>query len=208
MWSGIGITDALTLPQAPYCSNNMKPWWQMWWKLLLGWDVFGQARPSTSTGKTYKLYALIITIFTTPPRTLELYFWSFFRPQSFQTKCADLVLAYETAGGIHLGSQVEELFRLMDALGWKDGSVFRHAGGTPLISGYFRKTHLITLLEIQATVGDKILKQKVCLGEVPITLAERFYSIHSYRRGGRTMVAKHRPGDNRWEAFYAEVVEC
>jgi hypothetical protein len=72
--------------------------------------------------------------------------------------------------------------------------VFHHSCGTPWTSGYFNNTHLIPLLEIQANSGDWILKQKVRLGEVPITLAERFYSIHSYRRGGRTMVAKHRPG--------------
>jgi hypothetical protein len=120
---------------------------------------------------------------TPPPSDYEAVFLKFLPSTKFsQTKCSDLVLAYETAGGIHLGSRVEELFRLMDALRWKYGSVFRHAGGTPWTSGYFRKTHLIPLLEMQSTAGDKILNQKVRLGEVPITLVDRFYSINFYRR--------------------------
>jgi hypothetical protein len=80
-------------------------------------------------------------------------------------------------------------------------------GWLGLVPKYYRNTHLIPLLEMQDAPGDRILRKKVRIRETPITLAQWFYSIHSYCRGGRIVVVNHRSGENLRKAFYAEVVE-
>jgi hypothetical protein len=127
--------------------------------------------------------------------------------KSDQTEQADTIFTYETVSGIQFGAQVEELFDIIDQPGWHDGPLFWHSTVLAWTSAYCRKTHLIPLLEMQAAAGDRILRQKVRIGETPITMAQRFYSVRSYCQDLSTMVAKHRPGENLRESVYAEVVE-
>jgi len=112
--------------------------------------------------------------------------------KSDQTKQADLVLAYSSSAGLKLGFWLEQLKTITDALGWSDGPLFRHADGTPWDSHYFRHTHLYPLLTLQRLAGDAYLKPYD--GSPGNTFAEKFYSMHSYRSGGRSNVNKKRLG--------------
>jgi hypothetical protein len=104
--------------------------------------------------------------------------------KSSQKKQLDLVLAYEYAGHIKLGSQLELLFSVMDELGWQDGPLPRHENGTPWTSAHFWGVHLIPLLKHQTPNGNKILQQCIRLDKGGLPLTQRLYSMHSYRWGG------------------------
>jgi hypothetical protein len=84
--------------------------------------------------------------------------------KSSKTKHAYLIFAYETASGIQFGAQVQELFDIMDQLGWHDGHLFRHPTGIDWTNAYYRNTHLLSLLEMQAAAGGCIWRQKVRIG--------------------------------------------
>jgi hypothetical protein len=71
--------------------------------------------------------------------------------------------------------------------------VFVHEDGRPWTSHYFRTHHLIPLLDIQRRQGDSFLAPYD--GSKPSnSLADMFYSMHSYRRGARSHFAVKRPG--------------
>ena len=102
------------------------------------------------------------------------------------------MLAYASSAGIQLGFWLQELRRLSSKLGWTSGPLFRHPDGTAWDSHYFRHNQLYPLLTLQRLGGDKFLK--AFDGSPRNTIAAKFYSMHSYRNGGRSNVAKRRPG--------------
>ena len=112
--------------------------------------------------------------------------------KSDQTKQADVVIAYESSAGIQLGFWLQELRHLSSQLGWTSGPIFRHSDGTPWDSHYFRHNQLYPLLTLQRIGGDPFLK--AFDGSPGNTIAAKFYSMHSYRNGGRSSVSKRRPG--------------
>jgi len=112
--------------------------------------------------------------------------------KSDQTKQADLVLAYCTAAGVELGRWLGILRELSVQLGMGTGLLFRHPDGTAWSSHYFRHNHLYPLLTLQRLAGDPFLR--AFDGSPGNTIAEKFYSMHSYRNGGRTSVNRRREG--------------
>lgn len=109
--------------------------------------------------------------------------------KSSPTVQADVILAWLTAGNIQAGLWFERLERDLAALGWLDeGPLFRHRDGTVWDSHYFRHTHLYPLLQLQRAEGDPILSQ--CTNMEGNTIENLYYSMHMYRRGGRTQVTR------------------
>ena len=109
--------------------------------------------------------------------------------KSSPTLTADVIIAWLTAGGIPAGRWFARLRREFSVLGWDDsGPVFRHAAGQRWDSHYFRHTHLYPLLQLQRAAGDPILSQ--CTNMQGNTIENVYYSMHMYRRGGRTHVER------------------
>jgi hypothetical protein len=112
-----------------------------------------------------------------------------------RTSVADVVMAYSSSAGLSVGKW---LHRLRASMGLDDfpttpTPVFVHEDGRPWTSHYFRTHYLIPLLDIQRRQGDPFLAQYD--GSKPgKSLADVFYSMHSYRRGARSHVAVKRAG--------------
>ena len=106
-------------------------------------------------------------------------------------------MAYASVSGLSLGKW---LHRLRAALGHASMPVslehlFQHPDGSPWTSQYYRTTYLYPFLHLQRMAGDAHLKPFD--GVKGMTIEQAFYSMHSYRRGARTAVAKLRPAPYR-----------
>jgi len=105
-----------------------------------------------------------------------------------RTRTADLILAYSSILGLRPGLWVSRLQGLLGlAHGGTCGSedlVFQHHNGKPWDSRYFREQYLIPSLQAQRLASDAALHPYD--GSPSNTLAEKFWSMHSYRRGGRS----------------------
>jgi hypothetical protein len=122
-----------------------------------------------------------------------------------QTKCqrssvADVVVAFCTGSGLNYGKWVLRMRQHTiqatsadDPQEWltDDRFIFCHSSGEPWDSAYYRQTYLIPLLQIQRLEGDPYLREFD--GSPGKTMAEIFYSMHCYRRGGRSHVSQRRP---------------
>jgi len=119
---------------------------------------------------------------------------------------ADVVLASVFSSGLSPLYWWTELKLLMDALNWSQtrAFVFRHVSGSAWHSAFFRQTHLYPLLHLQQLGGDHALLPFTA--EPGNTIEDKYYSFHTYRRGGRSHVSRHRKGCHR-AARPAEVVE-
>ena len=114
--------------------------------------------------------------------------------KSDRTRAADCVTAYCTGSGLSPGLWIE---RLVDLLRLVPGDqtvceapLFVHVDESPWTSHYFRSTYLIPSLQEQRLSGDPTLR--AFNGSPGNTLAEKFWSMHSYRRGGRSRVSRRR----------------
>ena len=111
--------------------------------------------------------------------------------KSDRTNRADVVVAYKTMGGLRPGKWFHRC-RRATGLGedWrKDGRyIFRHSDGSPWTSLYFRQTYLYPSLHEQRSMGDRYLHPFD--GRPGNSIADKFWSLHCYRRAGRTHVTK------------------
>jgi hypothetical protein len=73
--------------------------------------------------------------------------------------------------------------------------IFCHPNGKAWDSNYYRTTYLLPLLQMQRLEGDPYLQ--FYDGSPGRTLAEAFYSMHSYRIGARSHVSQKREGCKR-----------
>jgi hypothetical protein len=126
--------------------------------------------------------------------------------KSDRTKTADVLIAYNTFSGLSIGKWCH---RLRESLGFDEfptdsTPIFVTREGTPWTSNYFRTTYLIPFLEMQRTNGDMHFTS--CDGSPGNTIADHFWSLHSYRRGGRTHVSRRRVGCFR-KATAQEIAE-
>ena len=104
---------------------------------------------------------------------------------------ADVVIAYKTLGGLQPGKWFHRCRRasgLEDD--WKKDNryIFRHADGSPWSSLYYRRTYLYPSLHEQRGMGDPYLKPFD--GRPGNSIEDKFWSLHTYRRAGRTHVTK------------------
>ena len=82
--------------------------------------------------------------------------------------------------------------------------IFQHQNGSAWDSRYFRQTFLWPSLHEQRLAGDVALRPYI--DSPGNSIEEKFWSMHSYRRGGRSQVSRRRPGIVR-AASKLEVVE-
>jgi hypothetical protein len=113
-----------------------------------------------------------------------------------RTRTADVIIAYTTGSGHSPGLWLQ---RLQTGLGLTIGQntdgdtslLFCHHDGQQWSSNFYRTTYLIPSLQTQRERGDATLRGYD--GSPGMTLLEKFWSMHSYRRGARTHVHLKRP---------------
>jgi hypothetical protein len=99
---------------------------------------------------------------------------------------ADMVLAWRTISGLCVGTWYAE--RLCTAFPLQTGPLFCHLDGTRWTSKYFRETFLYPSLRRQRTAGDPFLR---AFNDRPGNrIEDKFWSLHCYRRGGRSQVTR------------------
>ena len=117
---------------------------------------------------------------------------------------ADIILAFCSALGLSPGFWLMEIKNLLGSTPDPNAHVFVHPDGSKWDSAYFRGTYLIPSLTEQRLNGDVLLKPYT--GTPGNTMAEKFWSMHSYRRGGRSQVNRVNNGALR-QASETEVFE-
>lgn len=111
-----------------------------------------------------------------------------------QSDSPDIVIAFKTGSGLHLGKWITQLLYCLDYFGWTDpyDCIFQKQRGELWTSHYYRHTFLFPYLEIQRDEGDVYLR--VCDGSEGNTFADKFYSFHTYRIGGGNHCNRKREG--------------
>lgn len=128
--------------------------------------------------------------------------------KSERSKTADVVVAHTTVSGLSAGFWLETIMSLLELdipdLEGNTTPIFQHQNGSAWDSRYFRQTFLWPSLHEQRLAGDVALRPYI--GSPGNSIEEKFWSMHSYRRGGRSQVSRRRPGIVR-AASKLEVVE-
>lgn len=112
--------------------------------------------------------------------------------KSDRTKVADVVVAYTTrASGLSLGTWIDRMKSLWpDTEG--DARFIRGSDGQEWTSHYYRMNFLYPWLEQLKREGDVTLR--AFSDDEGNTIPDKYYSMNSYRRGGRSHVSKRRAG--------------
>lgn len=125
-----------------------------------------------------------------PPNTDALLLRLLEATKSNQTAQADLILAGTTASGLSPAHWYDVLLQLTPQPSARP--LFCHPDSSLWSSHYFRHTHLYPLLHEQRLRGDPHL---LPYDSTPNnSLADKFWGMNSYRRGGRSHTERHRPG--------------
>jgi hypothetical protein len=116
--------------------------------------------------------------------------------KSDRSRTADIVVAHTTASGMSPGFWVEHIMVLLDLTTDScldnDDLIFQHANGQQWSSRFFRTTFLYPSLQQQRTDGDVTLRPFD--GSRGNAIADKYYSMHSYRRGARSQCSRKRDG--------------
>ena len=124
--------------------------------------------------------------------------------KSNQTKTADHIVAYRTASGFTPGLFYDTLLQLRPPGTPPEAHIFVTETGRIWNSYHFRDTFLYPGLTQQWMDQDPLLQTYA--PRSPDDISKKFYSMGSYRRGGRTHVSKKRPGCIR-KATQLEVLD-
>ena len=111
---------------------------------------------------------------------------------------ADLVIAYETVSGYCYGKwfhRVREARELGNDWVLDNNLVFTQANGKPWTSKYYRTTYLYPALHKMRAEGDAYLRPYD--GTPGNSLEEKFWSLHSFRRGANSHVSRRQPNTVR-----------
>jgi len=118
-----------------------------------------------------------------------------------RTGTADVLLAYRTVSGFSPGKWFA---RLHPSKRHATHRIFVTPTGAQWTSYYFRRTYLYPALELQRLGGDPFLR---AFNNTPgNSIQEKFWSLHSYRRGSRTACQRSNPWCYR-KASNSEVYE-
>jgi hypothetical protein len=182
------------------CVHEAKPSKALLFRHVLWIDVFLQEVCASTDDPEYRAEIAL------PAHTGAVAFRFLPQTQSDRTTNADVLIAYNTFSGLSIGKWCH---RLRESLGFDEfptdsTPIFVTREGTPWTSNYFRTTYLIPFLEMQRTNGDMHFTS--CDGSPGNTIADHFWSLHSYRRGGRTHVSRRRVGCFR-KATAQEIAE-
>ena len=113
-----------------------------------------------------------------------------------RTKTTDLAIAYTCASGLSLGKWFVRARTTRRPTVPRTAPIFRTHDGCVWTSHYFRHTFLYPHLHRLRLAGDPALRPYD--GSSPDnTIEAKFWSLHSYRRGGRTSVSRRHPGTVR-----------
>ena len=116
--------------------------------------------------------------------------------KSDRSRTADVIVAFLTSSGLSPGLWLTRLRALLRLPAQDEDSsselIFQHPSGKQWDSAYFRQTYLWPSLQAQRLAGDPFLREFD--GSNKNSIPEKFWAMHSYRRGGRTHVSKKRPG--------------
>lgn len=116
--------------------------------------------------------------------------------KSNRSRTADVVVAHTTASGFSPGFWIEHIMDLLhldsEACVDNDDFIFQHANGQQWNSRFFRTTFLYPSLQQQRTDGDTALRPFD--GSRGNAIADKYYSMHSYRRGARSQCSRKRDG--------------
>jgi len=125
--------------------------------------------------------------------------------KSSRTRTADVILSYCTLSRLSAGKWWNRIGRTRAPR--PSGSlqlIFVTEQGIPWTSQYFRQAYLYPALEAQRLRGDPFL---CAFDSSPgNTIQEKFWSLHSYRRGSRTSCQRRNPLCHR-KASHSEVYE-
>jgi hypothetical protein len=111
--------------------------------------------------------------------------------KSDRTKVADIVIAYACASGLVPGLWLDRL-RSLWPQARDDEALIRGRTGSPWTSLYFRSQHLYVWLRQMRADGDPFLQ---AFSEAPGNrIEDKFYSMGTYRRGGRSSCTKRDNG--------------
>jgi hypothetical protein len=126
-----------------------------------------------------------------------------------RSSSADVPLAYATRSGYHPGKWYERLLRARyggPSSGGDPSLIFVHEHGAPWDSHFFRSQFVYPLLCKLKVEGDAALHGLSFQG--PISIPEKYKSLHMYRRGGRTHCELVRaPSFGRRKASPTEIYE-
>ena len=124
--------------------------------------------------------------------------------KSDQTRTADHVIAYQTSSGLDPGVRLTRALDTRPAGTREEDHIFQTEKGRTWNSYHFRDKYLYPGLYEQWRNGDALLRTYAA--DDADKIRKKFYSLGSYRRGGRTHVSRKRPGCHR-KATDAEVAE-
>jgi hypothetical protein len=105
--------------------------------------------------------------------------------KSDPTLAADIIVAYTTLTGLSPGTWAHRLKSFTPA---RDGLLFSTALTPTWTSRHFRENFAIPLLEIQRLSGEPTLQS--FSAQPGHRIQDKVYSIHSWRRGGRSKVSR------------------
>ena len=112
--------------------------------------------------------------------------------KSSQTSMADMMVSYLTASGLCPGCIFEDLLALRPPRSRDSDLIFLDEEGEVWTSAHFWHTCVYPLLEEQWQKKDPVLRTHCPQGLEQIR--QKFHSLSMFRRGGRTHVARKRPG--------------
>ena len=105
--------------------------------------------------------------------------------KSDRARTADVLIAYNTRSGLSIGKWFRRAKRYRAR---PTGPIFCHINGTRWSSFFFRNTYLYPSLHRQRLNGDPLLAPFD--GSSGNSIESRFWSLHCYRRGGRSHVSR------------------
>ena len=123
--------------------------------------------------------------------------------KSSRSKTADIVIAYTTLSGLKLGYWLRHAAALCPAS--PDSLIFLTPSGHPWDSAFFRHHFLYPGLRRLQREGDPFLL--AFNGPSGNTLEDKFWALHSYRRGARSHVSKRHLQSARRAASPTQVYE-
>lgn len=113
--------------------------------------------------------------------------------KSDPSRTADVVIAFETLAGFSPGKWLLRLLQFQPAV---PGLLFSTLSCTRWSSGFFRTHFVYPLLNLQRRQGEPTLKAFSLLPGH--RLSDKIYSIHSWRRAGRSKVSRRPRADEPW----------
>ena len=112
--------------------------------------------------------------------------------KSDQSRTADHIIAFTTASGLSPGDAFLRVQSLRGSNQGTDEYIFVTQTGARWNSTFFRENYVYPFLYDQLAQGDPLLRTYAKTDRT--LLRRRLYSMHSWRRGGRTHVSRKRPG--------------